>query len=171
MLPMVNSRRKFNSKSTEARPCDCTKLNPDSKYRYSRVDFVTNCVLQSISCPSTPVSPIASISIYKVKGLHYVVSKAPFGSFCFSCQFAGNHIFKSQLIQFACQSPHWPFLPNFLFLFLSFLFFRPTPAACGGSQARSSIRAVATSLRQSHSIAGFEPPLQPTPQITATPDL
>ena len=40
----------------------------------------------------------------------------------------------------------------------------------GGSQAWGFIGAVATGLRQSHSNAGFEPRLQPTPQLTATPD-
>ena len=44
------------------------------------------------------------------------------------------------------------------------------PAAYGGSQARGPIRAVATGLRQSHSNVGSEPRLQPTPQLTATPD-
>jgi len=44
------------------------------------------------------------------------------------------------------------------------------PAAHGGSQARGAIGAVATGLRQGHSNAGSEPRLQPTPQLTATPD-
>ena len=44
------------------------------------------------------------------------------------------------------------------------------PAAYGGSQARGLIGAVATGLRQSHSNAGSELRLQPTPQLTATPD-
>ena len=44
------------------------------------------------------------------------------------------------------------------------------PAAYGGSQARGPIGAVATGLRQSHSNPGSEPRLQPTPQLTATPD-
>ena len=44
------------------------------------------------------------------------------------------------------------------------------PAAYGGSQARGLIGAVATGLRQSHSNVGSEPRLQPTPQLTATPD-
>ena len=44
------------------------------------------------------------------------------------------------------------------------------PAAYGGSQARGRIGAIATGLRQSHSNAGSEPRLQPTPQLTATPD-
>ena len=42
------------------------------------------------------------------------------------------------------------------------------PVAYGGSQARGPIGAVATGLRQSHSNAGSEPRLQPTPQLTAT---
>ena len=45
------------------------------------------------------------------------------------------------------------------------------PTAYGGSQARGQIRAIATVLRQSQSNAGSEPHLQPTPQLTATPDL
>ena len=44
------------------------------------------------------------------------------------------------------------------------------PATYGDSQARGRIGAVATGLRQSHSNAGSEPRLQPTPQLTATPD-
>ena len=44
------------------------------------------------------------------------------------------------------------------------------PSAYGGSQARGRIRDVATGLRQSHSNAGSEPHLQPTPQLKATPD-
>ena len=44
------------------------------------------------------------------------------------------------------------------------------PAVYGGSQARGRIGAIATGLRQSHSNLGFEPCLQPIPQLTATPD-
>ena len=66
----------------------------------------------------------------------------------------------------------------FILFFLSFLFFVffflaiswPAPAAYGGSQARGQVRAVATGLRQSHSNAGSELRLRPTPQLTATPD-
>ena len=68
----------------------------------------------------------------------------------------------------------------FFFVFLSFCLFVvvvvvaiswAAPAAYGGSQARDLlIGAVATGLRQSHSNAGSEPRLQPTPQLTATPD-
>ena len=40
-----------------------------------------------------------------------------------------------------------------------------TPVTYGGSQARSLIRAIATSLLQSHSNARSKPHLQPTPQL------
>jgi len=49
-------------------------------------------------------------------------------------------------------------------------FSRAASATYGGSQARGLIRAVAASLRQSHSNAGSELRLQPTPQLTAMPD-
>ena len=51
----------------------------------------------------------------------------------------------------------------------SFFFLRVTPVACGDSQARGPIRATAASLH--HSNIRSEPCLQPTPQLTATPDL
>ena len=58
-----------------------------------------------------------------------------------------------------------------LLFFLSFCFFRAAPTAYGGSQVRGLlIGAVATGLCQSHSNAGSEPPLQPTPPLTATPN-
>ena len=63
--------------------------------------------------------------------------------------------------------PHvFPFPFNFFFFFFFFvflLFLWAAPAAYGGSQARGLIGAVAASLRQSHSNAGSEPHLQPTP--------
>ena len=60
---------------------------------------------------------------------------------------------------------------SFLFpFFFSLCLFRATPEACGGSQARALIGAVATGLRQSHSNARFKPSLRPTAQLTATPD-
>ena len=40
--------------------------------------------------------------------------------------------------------------------------------AYGGSQARGRIGAAAAGLRQSHSNAGSESCLRPTPQLTAT---
>ena len=61
----------------------------------------------------------------------------------------------------------------FFFSFLFLVFFAiswATPTAYGGSQARGRIGAVAASLRQSHSNSGSELHLQPTPQLTATPD-
>ena len=51
-----------------------------------------------------------------------------------------------------------------------FSFSRVFPVACGGSEARGLIGAIATSLRQGHSNAGSEPRLHPTPQLTAMPD-
>ena len=62
------------------------------------------------------------------------------------------------------------FIFYFILFFCLFAISWATPAAYGGSQARGPIGAVATSLRQSHSNAGSEAHLQPTPQLTATPD-
>ena len=58
----------------------------------------------------------------------------------------------------------------FFFFFFFFLLLRAALSAYGGSQARGLIGAVAAGLRQSHSNAGSQPRLQPTPQLTATPD-
>ena len=62
------------------------------------------------------------------------------------------------------------FLLNCIYLHrsISFLHFRATPLAYGSSQARDGIRAVAAGL--CHSNMGPEPHLQPTPQLTTTPD-
>ena len=58
-----------------------------------------------------------------------------------------------------------------LFYFFVFLLFPlAAPAAHGGSQARGRIGAVATGPCQSHSNAGSELRLRPTPQLTAMPD-
>ena len=57
------------------------------------------------------------------------------------------------------------FLPAHLFFFF---FFRAIPAAYGGSQARSQIRAVAAGL--CHSNVGSELHLRPTPQLMAMSD-
>ena len=57
---------------------------------------------------------------------------------------------------------------NFILFFL--VLFRAPPAACGGSQARGQIRAVAAGLHHSHSSEGSEPHQQTTPQLTATTD-
>ena len=61
-------------------------------------------------------------------------------------------------------------LLGYIFFFCLFAFSWAVPAAYGGSQARSLIGAVAMGLRRSHSNAGSEPSLQPTPQLTAMPD-
>ena len=57
-----------------------------------------------------------------------------------------------------------------LFFLSFFAFSRAAPTAYGGSQARGRIEAIAAGLRQSHSNAGSQPHLQPTPQLKATPD-
>uniref|UniRef100_A0A8C3WPZ7 Ig-like domain-containing protein n=1 Tax=Catagonus wagneri TaxID=51154 RepID=A0A8C3WPZ7_9CETA len=59
--------------------------------------------------------------------------------------------------------------PPFLF-FLSFCLIWAAPTAYGGSQARGLTRAVAASLRHSHSNTGSKTHLQPTPQLTAMLD-
>ena len=51
-----------------------------------------------------------------------------------------------------------------------FFFFKATPEAYGSSQARDRIGAVAAGLPHSHSSAGSESLLRPTPQLMATPD-
>ena len=51
-----------------------------------------------------------------------------------------------------------------------FFFFRSTPAAYGGSQARGQIWAAVASLHHSHSSVGFKLHLQPVLQLTITPD-
>ena len=59
----------------------------------------------------------------------------------------------------------------FLFCFVClFAISWAAPVAYGGSQGRGLIGAVATGLHHSHSNARSEPSLQPTPQLTATPD-
>ena len=59
----------------------------------------------------------------------------------------------------------------FYFIILFYCLFRATPTADGDSQAKGQIRAVAAGLCHSHSNMGSEPGLQPTPQLTAMPDL
>ena len=58
----------------------------------------------------------------------------------------------------------------YLFIYLFFAITWTTPVAYGSSQARGQRGAVAASLHQSHSNVGCEPRLQPTAQLTATPD-
>ena len=59
---------------------------------------------------------------------------------------------------------------RFLFFFFVFCLFRAAPVSHGGSQARGLIRAVAASLRHSHSNARSKPRLGPTPELMARPD-
>ena len=47
---------------------------------------------------------------------------------------------------------------------MNFFFFRATPAAYRGFQARGGIQATAAGLHHNHSNARSEPSLQPTPQ-------
>ena len=60
------------------------------------------------------------------------------------------------------------FIPTLFFCL--FAFSGATPTAYGGSQARGRIGAVAAGLCQSHSNAGSESNLRPTPQLTETLD-
>ena len=53
--------------------------------------------------------------------------------------------------------------------FFIFIFSRAAPVAYGGSQARGPIGATAAGLHHSHSHAGSELRLRPTPQLRATP--
>ena len=59
---------------------------------------------------------------------------------------------------------------HLILLFCLLTFFRATPMAYGGSQARGLIGATATGLCQSHSNVGSEPRLRLTPQLTAMLD-
>ena len=51
-----------------------------------------------------------------------------------------------------------------------FCLFRATSVAHGGSQARGQIGAAVTGLHHSHNNVRSELHLQPTPQLTATPE-
>ena len=56
-------------------------------------------------------------------------------------------------------------------VYIQFCFvFRTTPPTYGSSWAKGRIRAAAAGLCHSHSNARSKPHLQPTPQLTATPD-
>ena len=59
---------------------------------------------------------------------------------------------------------------SFFFFFGLFAFSGIAPSAYGDSQARGLIGAIAIGLHQIHSNTGSEPHLQPTPQLTATPN-
>ena len=61
-------------------------------------------------------------------------------------------------------------LVYFILFYFIFNLFRAALMAYGGSQARGQIGATDASLHHSHSNARCEPCLQPTPQLTTTPD-
>ena len=67
------------------------------------------------------------------------------------------------------NSPH-KFSPFSFFLSFCFVLFRATPMAYASSQARGPTGAAVAGLCHSHSNAGSEPHLQPTPQLMAMPD-
>ena len=69
-----------------------------------------------------------------------------------------------------CQATLILFFFSFFFFFCFFAISWAALTAYGGSQDRGQIGAVAAGLGQSHSNAGSELRLQPTPQFTATPD-
>ena len=83
-----------------------------------------------------------------------------------SCWLHLPKILQVQLQKYQERSMMYVYL---IYLFIC-LFFRAAPAACGGSQARGRIRPVAARLHQSHSSAGCQPHLRPTPQLTAMLD-
>ena len=62
------------------------------------------------------------------------------------------------------------FFQLFSFFLLFVFVFRAAPMAHRDSQARDQIGAVDAGLHHSHSNMGSESHLQPTPQLTATPD-
>ena len=73
------------------------------------------------------------------------------------------------IIMFTRGGGNWSI--NILFLFCFVLFFRTVLTTYGSSQARGRIRAAAAGPPPSHSNSGSKPCLQPTPQLTAMPDL
>ena len=58
-----------------------------------------------------------------------------------------------------------------IFFFFFFGFFRAALVVYGRSQAKERIGAAAANLRHSHSNAGSQPHLRPTPQLMAMPDI
>ena len=97
--------------------------------------------------------------------IFYAILPYPFFEFCFPFS-----KLTSQVIMGCIHtSVKYCFLGVFLLLSF-FVFSRAAPEAYGGSQARGLMGAVATSLCQSHSDAGSEPYLRPTPHLTAMQD-
>lgn len=103
-----------------------------------------------LSRPTTSFSPSADPSPF----LHLPSESL---QICFTCVIVAVWHRKSAGTLFVC-------------LFVCFWTLRTTCAAYGSSQARGQIRAVAAGLHHSHSNAGSEPRMRPTPQLIATPD-
>ena len=59
---------------------------------------------------------------------------------------------------------------DFILCYVMLCYFRATHVAYGSSQARGQIGAAVVRLYHSHSKVGFEPHLQPTPQLMAMPE-
>ena len=74
------------------------------------------------------------------------------------------------LFQAVNKCVHWVDFISFCCCCCCCCYFRATPAACRGSQARGLIRGVVAGLCHSHSNARSQPHLWPTPQLTAMPD-
>ena len=87
-------------------------------------------------------------------------------------EYLENSHFEEKLVFWCCKHINkytLSMLPFFCCCCL-FAFSGAAPMAYGGSQARGRIRAVAAVLHQSHSDAGSELHLRPTPQLLAMPD-
>ena len=96
-----------------------------------------------------------------VRFLHCKNTHFSLGCFCFVLVFGFWFFVVVVVLFFGC----------FACLFVClFLLFRTTPMAYGSSQTRDQIGATAAGLCHSHSNAGSELSLQPTPQLTAIPD-
>ena len=73
-------------------------------------------------------------------------------------------------MEFERANPWFSFFLACLVSFLLAFFFKATPMAYGSSQAMGRIAAKAAGLHYSHTDVGSKPCLQPTPQLTPTPD-
>ena len=98
-------------------------------------------------------------------------------SICCSCGHKKKKIFFNWSIIYlyscinVCCTTKW-FSYKYIYIYIwLFAISRATPTACGSSQARGGIGAVAAGLRQSHSNAGSKHCLKSTQQLTVTSDL
>ena len=88
---------------------------------------------------------------------------------CFHCTIMGTPCYLFQKL--SCWfSKYWVLFLNFIYLFIYFCFLGPYLQHTKSSQARGQIRVPVASLCHSHSNAGSEPHLWPTPQLMATPN-